>query len=575
MRLRILLVVLILLFSSMAYSDEYPYSQGYSESYGGYGYSHTYNDEDMDFEEFDEDDFEKHKERFKESPEFEKEFPKDFKGPGGCKSKEECMEYCMKHEDECKRMMEHKPEMYQMRLEFRKEVFEEYQQPYMMKREMMHPMMYFPKDVDPIEMVMSKVFEKAKGMDQKEFMKYCPDAEAMVNEAIKRLNEQGIQLKASCEEINEYLKHCKEENRCGKMKGHMFFEEDISCDNLNEETLFNRCKERHEKFQQEQDFVREQCEKHLESFQNNEMCKQTVECDEQEFIDKCKNEHQQRCNEQAQQFNWDQSAIDSCTNSHDCNAAWNFQEENCGRKREMCDKERFLNECIERSKKGFETASQNIEENCRHQASKMYEGIKQGCEMQDKMHSECLERSSQVCEIMQKAIDQCSTITEDQIKAKMIKHARFMCDVMSKMHEEGMESVMAKMMIMKEDMPEEIKPVLDAEVKELYDIEKELEAGEKDVGGFFAKIKRFLGIISEKEKQEASELEQNANKIDESIQRLSELSEQVTDVNLKAALLLQIENLKQEKEKIKSMAEKKKKGGLLSGFAVLIKKFEL
>lgn len=545
----IIIVIFILLSSSLAYSDEYSYSYSSSSE------SHNYGDIGVGFE------------RYKESEKFEDELPDDFKGPGGCKSPKECMEYCKDHEDECGRMMKYEGKMHQG-------VEAEFKEPSMMKKKMMHPMMFFPKDMDPLEIAMGRIFDKAKGMDPKEFMKYCPDAEKMVDEAIRRLKEQNIELKASCDELNEHLKYCKEDY-CKKMKEGVSFEDDFSCSDLSEERLFEQCMEKHEKFNQNEDFARERCLKEFESYSNADICQLQGLCNEQEFLQNCQNENQQRCNEQGSQNGWTQEAIQSCIDSHDCNSAWNFHEQNCEARQDMCDRDKFLEKCIGRSEQAFESASDSMEENCRMQVSMMLEKMKEVCSMHNRMQDECIQRQEESCRRMEDAISKCKDITEDQIRARMIERARFMCDIMGKMPEEGMEGIMARMMMMKEDMPEDMQIVMDAEAKKLYDIDKELESGEKEVDSFFNKIKRFLGIISEKEKEEASELEQNANKIDESIQSLTELSEQVTDSNLKAALILQIEKLKEEKEKIKNMAEKKKKGGLLRFFTGAFAKFEL
>ena len=177
------------------------------------------------------------------------------------------------------------------------------------------------------------------------------------------------------------------------------------------------------------------------------------------------------------------------------------------------------------------------------------------------MHERCVKEREEQCKHMEKKIDACTSVTPEQIRARMIERAKKMCEMMLKYKEGkgGMEGVMMDMMDTREKMPAEKRMMMEKEMEKLDQIHTSTESQEK-TENVFKKFFRLLGFFKEKETKEVDQLKNNVQKLEESIQSLTALSEQVTDQNVKASLLSQIEKLKEEKMKIQTMAQGKEKG---------------
>lgn len=110
--------------------------------------------------------------------EYKEAFPGGFSGPGDCRSPQECKEYCQTHEDECRQAIQEEKTM------------------------------MYPKDMDVVEKAMYRIFQNTPLMDPQEFKQYCPDAEAMVDAAIKKMQEQGIKIKVDCHDAELPQEEC-------------------------------------------------------------------------------------------------------------------------------------------------------------------------------------------------------------------------------------------------------------------------------------------------------------------------------------------------------------------------------
>ncbi len=481
-------------------------------------------------------------------------------GPGNCHSKEECMQYCKEHEDECKKFaQEHMtPPPHGFNEAYKKEDGDHPNEYEKGKGDMKPPMMQMmPNNIDPVEMMMYRIFKQAKGMGPEQFMQYCPDAAKMVDEAIKKLQERGVEIKARCDEMQQYLDRCKSEDRCKKMPALSNLPEGLHCEDLTEDMLVNKCLEK-SKPDVHPPNPQEQCEH--EFVAHAQGCEHLDDhCNEQDFMNKCKEEQEKQCKEHG----GNEDAVRHCIDNNPCSSVWENKKHDCEQTTVKCDKDAFIKECTARMQ-NVPNNPGNSDDFCKQQASQMYQQMKMMCDNKGNYYEMCQKKMKEECDTIEKTISDCQGITSDQIRAKMIEHAGFMCRMKAyKMNGGGMEGVMAQMMATREKMPEDVKMVLDDEAQKLVSAQ---EQPNKEEGSFWNKLKELFGFVEKQQKGEAGALQSNVQQLEASIQRLSELADQVTDANVKAALVLQVEALKTEKDKINAMAEKKQSGGFFTAF---------
>ncbi len=120
----------------------------------------------------------------------------------------------------------------------------------------------------------------------------------------------------------------------------------------------------------------------------------------------------------------------------------------------------------------------------------------------------------------------------------------------------------------KDLVPEELKPWLGVEQDRLINVTdnlQELDQSESDKGAIY-KFQWLLGMTAQREKDESKKLSEQEAKLSQSIASIEQLSDQVDDVAVKAALQEQVKELKARQENIKSLARERDKfaSGLLS-----------
>ncbi len=484
--------------------------------------------------------------------------PDTFKGPGGCTDKASCYEYCKQHPEACK--------------DFRTTV-----QPFADKTMMAYPVegkpkmqegqgMMFFSEMDATEMAMGGLFMQAKDMDPMHFKQYCPDAQSMVDAAIAKLKEQGIELKAHCDQAQKMLQLCKEhQGKCENFKTNPFLDKKLLRCGRSQEEFFKECMEgvqgvapgKNVEMQCEQQFqpLKEKCER-----QSNTLC------DESSFIQHCMSQQEERCRSLPPEQH------EGCIQGNNCRGLWETKRQFC-EQQQSCDREIFMRECKERLSKGYETAKGNQEERCKQQAAQLWEHAQQNCKVGEDMYARCVDEREQQCSRMEIIAKECSSITPEQMRSRMIERARKMCAMMDKYKEErgGMEEAMMHMMSMRDKMPADKRMFIEKEMEKIDTINTDVDSQGKGET-IFKKFFRLLGFFKEKEEREVEQLKNNAQKLEESIKSLTTLSEQIHDQSVKESLVQQIAKLNEEQAKIIAMAEGKKKGveESLSGMFVKI-----
>lgn len=511
---------------------------------------------------------------------FAESFPEGFKGPGGCDSPEACKQYCTTHQEECRgfqspqQTMPDKGEMMQFPYESKdmprppQAMMQGlYPDKGMSRPPQMAQGMMYPMEMDPIEMAMSGMFMQMKNMDPMEFKQYCPDAEKMVDAAIAKMKEQGIELKPHCDEAQKMVQMCKEQgNRCENFKTHPILDKDfLRCD-VSEEQFFKECMEGNKQFTEGKN-IDEQCERQFAPMKESCEKNKQMQCgDEQSFMQRCISDQEQYCKRLGEEQKWTQEQLAVCFRSHTCGKAWESQKERCQQPLQKCDKEAFMQECRERMSKGFETAQGNQEERCRQQATQLRKHAEENCKVGDEMHKRCVEERQKQCSRMEEALTKCSSITPEQIRARMVEQARKMCKMMARYQEGkgGMDDVMIKMMQMRGSLPADGRMRIDMEIKNLDEVHQEI-AMERKSDNIIMRFLQLIGLLKKERLADAQQLRNSAIKIKESIDRLTALSEQSDEIT-KNVLQEQISQLSEQQKNLEAQAvAKEESGDLLSG----------
>lgn len=227
---------------------------------------------------------------------------------------------------------------------------------------------------------------------------------------------------------------------------------------------------------------------------------------------------------------------------------------------ETMDKPRMISMCEEMLAKNPEMMQQNLHgRSCVEEIEEKYEMLKENCQKQEEHQERCEEGSSKACERMEEALQRCEGMSEDKLRNVMIEKGKRMCEMM------GHEST-AGLVGARDYVKDEYKVVLDEKAEETLDVEKktdELEKAEEEKGVGY-KLKWFFGQTKEIEEAEATQLEEQASKLDEAIQALTAVTADLDNEQAKTAISAQITFLEQRRDELRAMASKKleRAGGL-------------
>jgi hypothetical protein len=119
------------------------------------------------------------------------------------------------------------------------------------------------------------------------------------------------------------------------------------------------------------------------------------------------------------------------------------------------------------------------------------------------------------------------------------------------------EEVLGMLEAVKMQIPEEFRPWLSYEEREIAEVEKTVKKIERKNILYLARW--FLGLAAEQEKTESEKLEEEAAKLNKTIERLTQLTSQLKDADQIALLNEQIDELKDRLEYLEKTAERKRK----------------
>ncbi len=127
---------------------------------------------------------------------------------------------------------------------------------------------------------------------------------------------------------------------------------------------------------------------------------------------------------------------------------------------------------------------------------------------------------------------------------------------------EKVEEAASKLVSLRDsDVPKEYLYIIEDKASDIVDVSDELEEQEKieESKGLGYKLKRFLGLAQKQELEEIGQLNNNIEKLSNSITVLSKVAEEVPSDVAKAIIKEQIESLKEQKEDISELIETKEK----------------
>ncbi|MEK6954661.1 MAG: hypothetical protein AABX01_06630 [Candidatus Micrarchaeota archaeon] len=251
-------------------------------------------------------------------------------------------------------------------------------------------------------------------------------------------------------------------------------------------------------------------------------------------------------------------------------------------KEELCDKGKFISACSERVLGQFSKQKSNTqmqERLCEIEVKLNGRKFGQFCKFQQKGYEMCVERSKRACEFGEKQLKRCDLLnSEERMKELIAKNVKNFCLVnpyrkKAKASAEkdggGAAATAEKDEIGRsigvltgndQALSDDLKPWASTEATGLADTKQKLDAlenAEKQKDAAYGMAK-FLGLKAEQENKEAEELKAQADKLATTTGRLEKLAEQVDDEALKAALLEQIQELKDRKTELDKKSEGKR-----------------
>ncbi len=500
---------------------------------------------DFNQEESDESNFED----FEKPEQFEiEESSHSFSGPGGCSSPDECMSYCQDNPDECNSFAKSSHARFDGVDHFR--------------------------DIDRAEMAVGMMFQDSS-IEPRNFVQYCPDAEAMVDAVIDKMKSEG-NFEVQCSQFEEEVSECREHADVGceqiKNEDVIFEYEDgieVTCSSLNKDELYNNCLTRNEQFASEFGSPEERCEEEWTrtSAGSASFCEFSSDqiCDRDEFIRQEKDNQREICESTISEDSEDrENQIDECVNELDYEEIWDSQKQSCQNTNEICDKDAYIASCVEREREFQNEINEQDKELCEEESERLYEDLSDICEEQEEFYNECKEDAEEMCSYMEESLSECRNLNEDDIRDNMLEHASRFCKFYSSQSEGERGQFIAMMNQAKGELPQEYKVLMDKKAEDVINAE---ETEERETNkGLGYKLKWAIGAAAEEEKKSADELDKSVQDIRDAIDALKLAKEQIQDEATKSLIQEQIDKLKEKANKLEETAEKKRKrsGGLVS-----------
>lgn len=227
---------------------------------------------------------------------------------------------------------------------------------------------------------------------------------------------------------------------------------------------------------------------------------------------------------------------------------------------EAMDKSRMIAMCQEAIAQNPEMMQESLQgRSCEQEIDEKFDMLKENCKKSEEHMERCEEDSTKACERMEEALQRCEGMSEDRLRHVMIEKGKKMCEMMAHESTAGLADA-------RDYVKEEYKIVLDEKAEETLDVEKkadELEKAEEEKGLGY-KLKWLFGQTKEIEEAEAAQLEEQASKLDETIQALASVAADLDNEQAKTAISAQITFLEQRRDELREMAAKKheRAGGL-------------
>ncbi len=471
------------------------------------------------------------------------EMMKDFSGPGGCKTREECEKYCMDNQEECMKFwQENKPGM-------------------MGKMDM--PGMKigpigFPEEMNPKEMVVGFIFrEFMHDLHPEDFMEYCPDTKTMIDKVFEEINKRSLNMEEVCSKISHEFENCKEHSSdCEKIMESNSGPGKLECPPDRNE-IIEECKEM---VKVDEPNMREECEKAwTENVGNFGSRCETIrkECDESEFMRKCEEDKERSCRER---FGDEEINYAMCIQEYNCRGLWENKKTICESESVICDKDKFLSDCMN---KDISINPESRFKHCEEQANTMLEKMNMMCNEREFHHKNCIERSQNACDFIQKAFEECRSMNLDNVRVLMEEKASFMCKM--KDHHGHFGEIVSTMARFKDQLPADMEIVVDESAEDLINVDERIKEATEGKGLLY-KLRAFLGLAAEEEKREAEILRESASKLESNIATLNEIASRVGNEEIRNLLLQQNQDLQQRLDDLRNMANKKedKASGIFS-----------
>lgn len=111
-----------------------------------------------------------------------------------------------------------------------------------------------------------------------------------------------------------------------------------------------------------------------------------------------------------------------------CEHEWLQQDSYCKSITQMCDKDRYVEDCIKREKENFEVFGKNVENQCKRDTLTEIRYAERRCSELGSQIEDCLKRSQEVCSHMEGIGDECRKIvTEENVRKFMEKEIKKQC----------------------------------------------------------------------------------------------------------------------------------------------------
>lgn len=239
-------------------------------------------------------------------------------------------------------------------------------------------------------------------------------------------------------------------------------------------------------------------------------------------------------------------------------------------KETFCDKDKFLAACGEMGNKAFASNFQktNVKRICELEAKLNAKQMQQFCKQAQNGKAECVKRTEQACKFVSKQLEKCKSYsTPEKIKSFIKAKAHEMCvskqfNEQKTNYDQDLAEIANSLEMSSGQLPEEYGQWMQGEKSRLVQVtegvsEVQQQEAKQDI---VYQLTKALGAQKQKEMEQAKKINDQANKLDQTITSLKALSEQLTDETMQATLNEQIRQLEERRDALTSNAREKENG---------------